>query len=60
MAHVLKMEYILLFDLNFYKIPIQSDGHGFDRVLLEICPPGGWRAYGEVGGINQGIVDGAY
>jgi hypothetical protein len=34
-----KTEYILLIVINFKKIPIQSDGHGFDRVLLEICPP---------------------
>jgi hypothetical protein len=39
---LLKKEYILLLDLNFYKIPIQSDGHGFDRVLLDIYPPGGY------------------
>lgn len=54
-----KKEYILLLDLNYYKIPIQTDGQGFDRVIVEICPPGGTTANAASyqGGANQRFLD---
>jgi hypothetical protein len=54
------MEYILMLKLNHQKIPIPINGQISDRVLFEIYPPGGWRAYGEVGPPNLGIVDDGY